>query len=295
MEFGRVADPSGIDFTIPNDHPDTVKILEASPKDSRPDVYIGCAKWNRQDLKGFYPRGTKDELPYYATQFNCIELNATFYNIPSPEQITKWRDKTPEGFLFFPKISRSISHSGRLNEEFDKLRYFCDSIRAFEDRLGVVFLQMHDYFRAKDIEKMTDFLEQIPEDIPLAVEVRNKEWFGQSEAAESLYQAIQSSGATNILVDTAGRRDMMHMRLSNNSAFIRWVGANHNSDFTRLDDWVDRIEQWLKNGLQNLFFFVHQNTEVESPLLAAELIKKLNNRCGLKLKVPGADEQQELF
>jgi hypothetical protein len=76
MKFGQVADPSQIDFTLPKDHPKTKEIL-AKSKGKDFNIYIGCAKWNKTDLKGFYPKGTKDELTYYATQFNSIELNAT--------------------------------------------------------------------------------------------------------------------------------------------------------------------------------------------------------------------------
>ena len=59
MKFGQVADPSQIDFTLPKDHPKTQKILGKS-KGSDFNIYIGCAKWNKTDLKGFYPKGTKD-------------------------------------------------------------------------------------------------------------------------------------------------------------------------------------------------------------------------------------------
>ena len=68
-------------------------------------------------------------------------------------------------------------------------------------------------------------------------------------------------------VDTAGRRDMLHMRLTTTSAFIRYVGANAESDYARLDDWLQRLTDWKKLGLQNLYFFVHQNLEKASPLL----------------------------
>ena len=82
MKFGQVDDPSQIDFTLPKDHPRTAEILKKNKKGLE-DISIGCAKWNKTDLKGFYPKGTKDELTYYATQFNSIELNATFYGMPS--------------------------------------------------------------------------------------------------------------------------------------------------------------------------------------------------------------------
>ena len=102
MKFGSVDHPENIDFTLPKDHPDTQRVLNAAGNDGIPDIYVGCAKWNRADLKGFYPRGIKDELEYYSRQFNCIELNATFYRNFPAEQFQKWYEKTPGNFKFFP-------------------------------------------------------------------------------------------------------------------------------------------------------------------------------------------------
>jgi uncharacterized protein YecE (DUF72 family) len=79
---------------------------------------------------------------------------------------------------------------------------------------------------------------------------------------------------------------MMHMRLTTPTAFIRYVGANHPSDYTRLDEWVERIAEWKDAGLQQLYFFVHQNVELDSPLLAAHFIEKLNKRLGTNLHIP---------
>ncbi len=90
MKFGKVDHPELIDFTLPADNPDTKDILSQQKRDTNFEVFVGCAKWNRADLKGFYPRGTKDELIYYASQFNSIELNATFYRYFPAEQFEKW-------------------------------------------------------------------------------------------------------------------------------------------------------------------------------------------------------------
>jgi hypothetical protein len=108
MKFGQVEDPSTIDFTIPPDHADTDRVLAKSKAKSL-KVYIGCAKWNKADLKNFYPKGTKDELTYYATQFNCVELNATFYRLFPPSQFEKWKNTVGEGFKFFPKLGQEIA------------------------------------------------------------------------------------------------------------------------------------------------------------------------------------------
>src|SRR5690606_28254252 len=110
MKFGQVADPSRVDFTIPPTPKETIKLLQKESSKKLFEEYVGCAEWNKAELKGFYPRGTKDELSYYSRQFNSIELNATFYNSPSKQQVETWKDKTPQGFKFFPKIPQSISH-----------------------------------------------------------------------------------------------------------------------------------------------------------------------------------------
>lgn len=286
MEFGKVEHPENIDFTLPKDHPETKKLLSRNKNGQPFEVYVGCAKWNKKDLKGFYPRGTKDELIYYSSQFNSIELNATFYNAPSINQVQTWRDKVPKGFKFYPKIPRGISHYSRLSNIEDSLTAFCDAISNFEDTLGIPFLQLHDNFKPKDLDRLQDFIKEFPKGMPLAVEVRNQEWFIDGKENDKLYDLLREKDKISILVDTAGRRDLLHMRLSSPQAFIRYVGANHSSDYTRLDDWIERIKIWRQEGLQSLHFFVHQNIEKESPLLSAYFIKKINEEFHLNLKVP---------
>ncbi|WP_028295527.1 DUF72 domain-containing protein [Olivibacter sitiensis] len=287
MKFGKVDDPEKIDFSLPKTHPATYEVLHDA--EQRPfEVYVGCAKWNKQDLKGFYPRGTKDELVYYATQFNSIELNGTFYNSPSKQQVETWEAKTPDGFKFFPKIPQTISHYGRLKNVKEKTLEFTDAVALFGEKLGPSFLQLIDNYKPKDFDRVQAFVEEFPKGIPLAVEVRNEEWFSDKGVFERYTMLLENNQVANIIVDTAGRRDMLHMRLTTASAFVRYVGANHPTDYQRLDDWLQRIAEWRKEGLQSLYFFIHQNVELESPLLAAYFIGKLNALFDLHLEVPNS-------
>jgi len=286
MKFGKVDNPEIIDFRLPDTHTDTLELLKNYKAVSKPSVFVGCAKWNRADLKGFYPRGTKDELVYYANQFNSIELNATFYRQFPAEQFSKWYDKTPSNFKFFPKINQEVSHFRRLENVLEIIQTSIYNSSNLKEKLGTTFLQLHSNFGPTNFNKLQSFVEDWPEEIPLAVEVRHKDWFTDKGVAQELYQLLEENKVANILVDTAGRRDLMHMRLTNNEAFIRFVGANHLTDYDRLDDWVKRLKIWIAAGLKNIHFFIHQNLEVESPLLAAHFIKKLNTEINLDLKVP---------
>ncbi len=284
MKFGSVDNPHEIDFSLPDDHHDTERVLKKG-KGLR-GVFIGCAKWNRQDLKKFYPRGTKDELEYYSRQFNSIELNATFYNHFQTKQIEKWVEKTPADFKFFPKVHQMVSHLRRLNNVEEPIERYVTNIRAFGDKLGMCFLQLHDNFKPQNMERLITAIEYWPKDVPLAVELRNTEWFNDASIANEVYALFEKHRVSNIVTDTAGRRDLLHMRLTSPYVFVRYVGTNHESDYSRLDAWFNRIKKWTNLGMENLYFFVHQNLEKESPILSAYLIRKLNKELGLNLSVP---------
>jgi uncharacterized protein YecE (DUF72 family) len=163
---------------------------------------------------------------------------------------------------------------------------FATSVLNFDEKLGMVFLQLHDNFKPKDDERLERFIFDWPKEVPLAVELRNEEWFADEEIFNTTMHLFEKHNITNIIVDTAGRRDLLHMRLTTPTAFIRYVGANNESDYTRLDDWVERIKIWKNEGLENLYFFVHQNIEKASPLLSAYFIEKVNKELNLNIHVP---------
>ncbi len=295
MKFGQVDSSEKIDFSIPRDHPDTAKVLRTHAKSESFEVYVGCAKWNKKDLKNFFPKGVKDELAYYSSQFNCIELNSTFYRLFAPETFEKWYATVPENFKFFPKLQRSISHFKRLKGVEEVVEHNMANMSQLREKLAMPFLQLHDNFAPKDFERVVTFVENWTYDVPLAVEFRHTNWYNDPAVSSKLYNLLEARGVTNILVDSAGRRDLMHMRLTTPTAFIRWVGSNEpQSDRSRLDEWIGRIAKWKKAGLQKLFFFVHQNEEQESPALAAHFIQRLNKKLRTTLSIPKTLEDKPL-
>lgn len=285
MKFGSADNLGDLDLSLPDDHPDTADLLAQYKNSEAPNIYVGCAKWNSNDLKGFYPKGIKDELEYYGKQFNCVELNATFYNIFDDDQVKTWHDKVPANFKFFPKVNRYISHLKWLNDIEERTDDFIDSIVHFKEKLGTTFLQLRGKFRPKYFGRVQRFVEYWPKGIPLAVELRHPDWFAD-DIADDLYALFEEHDVANVITDTAGRRDLLHMRPTNDEVFIRYVGANHPTDISRLDDWVNRLASWTEQGLGNIHFFVHQNKERKSPELAAHFIQNLNETLGTDLKMP---------
>lgn len=295
MKFGKVKDVSKVDFTLPPIHADTFQVLERYSIDEDFGVYVGGARWAKQELKGFFPPKTKDELTYYSTQFNSIEMNGTFYRSPTKEQVITWKNKTPDDFMFFPKISQSISHYGRLLNVKEKLTAFLDAVTMFEEKLGMTFLQMHDNYKPKDFDRLAEFVQNFPNGYPLAIEIRNEEWFEDQTIFNQYVQLLENNHITNIIVDTPGRRDILHMRLTTPDLFVRFVSAYSPIDYTRLDEWIERIKELKNAGLKNVYFFIHQGLTGKEELYATYFVEQLNKELGINIRVPKVYRENLLF
>lgn len=291
MKFGGVENPNEVDFTLPEDQ------FKSFDKTEDFKLNIGYPKWTKKDLPGLFPKGVKDELSYYSSQFNAIELNATFYNAYTGDQIRKWKDRTGSGFSFYPKVHKFISHVKRLKDTRDSVDKFCESVWYFGDQLGSCFLQMHDNFSSENMDRLAVFLDNWPVDLPLAIELRHNEWYQNKESYSLLSQLFERHQITNIITDTAGRRDLLHMNPMNRNPFIRFVATGHKSDYSRLDDWTNRLKEWQQKGIANVGFFIHQNAEQESPLLAQYLIVQLNKKLSMNINKPNitVSNQTSLF
>ncbi len=297
MEFGKVTDEelAQIDFTLPPDPEVNKQVL--TPLDEPTKFYIGCAKWGRKDWVGkLYPKGTKpkDFLEHYAQIFNCIEFNAVYYRMPFPSDVWQWKSKVPEGFKFCPKFTDIITHKKRLkNTEFETGKYL-EAITEFKENLGPIFLMPHPQFSPKQIQTLYDFIEQFPEDVPMFVELRHPDWYKEDGYNKELYAILKEFNRGTIITDASGRRDCVHMHLTTNECFIRFVGNSlHRTDYERIDDWVQRIKEWMAQGLKTCYFFMHQHEELHSPELIKYLIEKLNAECGTNLTPPKLHSKQE--
>lgn len=291
MEFGRVKEKEldAIDFSLPQD-PETNKLVLKESK-QEPVVYLGCAKWGRKEWVGkIYPKGTRAAqfLDQYVKHYNSIELNATHYQIYPPEEIAKWAAKAAgKDFKFCPKVVNSISHdSGFLNTDV-LTKSFLESVLAFGDKLGPIFLQVSEWYNPKQRDKLFAYLKTLPSNLPFFLEVRHVDWFSDKIIRKELFDTLRELKIGAVITDTAGRRDCAHMELTVPKTFIRYVGNSlHATDYTRSDAWVERIKYWLSNGLQELYFFMHMHEEAFSPELTVYLVDKLNAACGLNLPKP---------
>jgi uncharacterized protein YecE (DUF72 family) len=302
MEFGKVTpeELDAINFDLPGDRPETTRVLQQAKqrRTAPPEIYVGCAKWGRKDWVGqIYPKGTKeaDFLSHYATHFNCIELNATFYRMPRASQTAAWRKKVGENFRFCPKFANQISHLKRLKDVKELTDRFLEGVYGFGKNLGPVFLMPHPGMGLKTLETMEAFIASVPEDVQLFVELRHADWFENQEAFQKVFDVFEKYKTGSIITDASGRRDCAHMRLTTPTAFIRFVGNGlHPSDYSRVDAWVQRIKKWMDEGIEKIYFFMHQHDEVHSPVLSKYVIQQLNKHCGTNIAEPVFVDQESV-
>ena len=292
MEFGKV-EPSAlahIDFSLPPE-PEANKLVLQGKETILPSVYIGCAKWGRKEWLGkIYPKGTKDSgfLEQYVKHYNSIELNATHYKIYDAAAIAKWAAKA-EGldFKFCPKVPQIISHYSGFNNVDELTTSFLEGVLAFKENLGPIFLQISEKYSPAGKEKLFKYLRSLPADLQFFVEVRHPAWFTDADNRKELFSMLRHLNIGAVITDTAGRRDCAHMELTFPKTFIRYVGNSlHPTDYTRIDQWVERISYWLDRGLTELYFFMHMHNEALSPELTVYLVDKLNRAGNLNLKKP---------
>lgn len=305
MKFGKLPDITAVDFSLPNEPKENATVL-AKAEGGREALaaYVGCTGWSMPEWVGkVYPPGTKskDFLQAYGKQFNTIELNTTHYRIPTLDLIQRWYQSTPADFKFCPKIPQTISHSRNLGLGGEQIPMFCEAVQALEEKLGCCFMQLPPYFGADRLGKLETFLNAWPSHIPLAIELRHESWFKDVSSSRGLFELLERTDKATVLTDVAGRRDVLHMRLTNGVGMVRFVGNDlHPTDYERIDDWVKRLNLWRDQGLRELYFFTHEPDNLKAPELAHYLVSSLSKETRIQTRGPeffasDQGEQMSLF
>jgi uncharacterized protein YecE (DUF72 family) len=304
MQFGKVPseEVKTINFTLPQDGLQTQKILDGKVI-VQPDIYVGCARWGVPEWVDFlFPLKTKaaNFLTEYAKQFTTIELNAAHYRIPTIETARKWKKQATvmpgKEFLFCPKFPESITHTKRLKFAQQETEEFLNSILEFEDNLGPCFLQLSDSFGPDHVADLHGYLKNLPEDLRVFIELRNKDWFTSPEIRSKTFGLLSDLNMGAVITDVSGRRDVLHMEVTIPEVLIRFVGngsSHQESDLSRIDEWVERIRRWQGGGLQKVYFFIHQQDERDAVRLAMYTVKAFNKTLGSK--IPEITLQPTLF
>ena len=230
-------------------------------------IWFGTSGFSYKEWRPvFYPEGLSDKqfLQYYSTRLNSVEIDYTFYRMPSVKTIEGWKAATPEHFKFTLKASQQITHRQRLKVPSDALDYFLSVVPGLESRLGLVLYQLPPFFKC-DIQRLEMFLSALPRGIPAAFEFRHESWF-----VDDLYRMLRGHGVALCIHDADDHTTPM--QLTAGFTYVRLRRSAY--DFAQRLEWQDRIRGWARDGIE-VFAYIKHEDNPNAPLIALEFAKDL--------------------
>jgi len=207
--------------------------IECGPWIRCPAFTLGLPPSPRQAGKGlYYPKGMKpaDYLTYYATKFDTVEVDSTFYRTPSVSTVRGWYDKTPKGFIFTAKVPQVITHEKVLKDCETEFKTFLNAMEILGEKLGPLLFQF-GYFNKKAFIGVNDFLarlvpfmRRLPKGRKFAVEIRNKNWL-----VPQFIEALRDRSVALTLIDQSWmpRPSAIFDKLdpiTSDFTYVRWLG-----------------------------------------------------------------------
>ena len=228
--------------------------------------WIGTSGYSYKEWKGpFYPEDLSADrmLHYYGERFRSVEINNTFYRMPSSKVLAGWAEQVPEGFCFVLKASRRITHHGRLKDVGDSVDYLFEKAASLGDKLGPVLFQLPPFLR-HDLDRLKSFLELLPEGRRVAMEFRHRSWFD-----EPVYEVLRSRDVALCVGDGELKGEGEVPFVSTASwGYLRLRHTGYDGD--SLADWAARIQgqEW-----SDAFVFFKHEDEGAGPNLAARFME----------------------
>jgi uncharacterized protein YecE (DUF72 family) len=200
--------------------------------------------------------------------------------LSSTQLITEW-------FRFCPKFPNLITHYRQFLNCDGITDEFLTAIVEFQEKLGPCFMQLPPRMATTQANKIQKYLQSLPNDIKIHLEFRHESWFENTPEATDTWDLLEELGIGSVITDTAGRRDAVHMRLTSDTLILRFGGNElHPSDYVRMDEWTVQIGKWIKEGLSEVYIWMHQPESILSPESLIYFGEKLQKETGLLVKSP---------
>jgi uncharacterized protein YecE (DUF72 family) len=271
------------------------------------EIKIGTSSFSSKDWVGpFYPEGMqpREFLKFYAQHFETVEIDATYYRIPSKSMVQGWNDNTPENFIISAKLPRSIVHAGEKatpdaekvldpDHTYDDRDVFLENISGLGKRLGTLVLQF-PYFSKKHfanagpfLEKLDRFLSDLPDGFKYGVEIRNRNWLKKDYA-----ELLRSYKVAMVVADQAWMphgdeiekkfdpvtSDHMYIRLIGDRKEIEAITKTWEKEVIdrseRLDRWADVLARAVKRQIDSLVY-VNNHYAGHAPETARRLSRRI--------------------
>jgi uncharacterized protein YecE (DUF72 family) len=240
-------------------------------------IYIGTSGWHYKHWLDdvFYPAGTRPAqmFDFYAQHFDTVEINNSFYHLPSAKTFDNWRESSPPKFLFAVKGSRFITHMKKLKDPRPSSEKFCDVADRLGRKLGPILFQLPPRWKV-NVERLAEFLESLPQRHKYVIEIRDESWL-----VPEVYALLRRHKTAFCIHDFADMK--VPEEITANFTYIRFHGPTSAKYFgsyssEQLREWAKRIEDWSQR-LSAIYVYFNNDPGGEAVRNALEL-KRLVGR-----------------
>ncbi|KAA3439489.1 DUF72 domain-containing protein [Rufibacter hautae] len=232
-------------------------------------MYIGTSGWHYNHWKGnFYPAGVtaKQFTEYYLRFFQTVEINNSFYRLPSPETFAAWRNSVPPDFLFSVKASRFITHMKKLKDSQQSLSQFLGNAQALEEKLGPILFQLPPAWKL-NLERFQDFLKALPPYHRYTFEFRDQTWYHPE-----VNSLLQQYNCAFCIYDLAGH--LSPREVTADFVYVRLHGpeGKYNGSYAEsaLQSWASHCRTWAAEG-KDVFVYFDNDINGHAPVNALRL------------------------
>ena len=239
-------------------------------------AYIGTSGYSYKSWdKSFYGATPKKrQLEFYAAQFPTVEINATFYKLPTPGMVLGWRDRVSAEFIYAVKGSRFITHMKKLANLNGALEKYFERIEPLRERIACVLWQLPGMLKV-DADRLDSFLRQLPLDYRHAVEFRDPSWY-----VPEIFALLRQHRAAHVALSSRGMPQ--DLSVTADFVYIRFHGLDGGAahDYTRreLKPWAEFISREAAAG-RDVYAYFNNDVNVRAPDNARMLMEMVGERC----------------
>jgi uncharacterized protein YecE (DUF72 family) len=226
-------------------------------------IHIGTSGWSYDHWKGpFYQDNTagEDMLAFYAENFRTVEVNNTFYRLPSTDTLKKWKDTVPDDFLFSVKASRYITHRKKLKDPAESIEKFFEQIEVLDDKLGPILFQLPPRWH-KNKDRLSEFIDALPSEYRYVFEFRDPTWF-----SNDIIDLLSQTNCAFCIYDLEGEQTPEHVTTDFIYIRLHGPGAKYQGSYSKdlLEKWSNKFDRWTGED-KEIFCYFNNDYEGHAP------------------------------
>ena len=211
-------------------------------------IRIGTSGWHYKHWLGtFYPEDTRpsEQFAYYLQHFNTVEINNSFYRLPTRQTFSKWKNSVPANFIFVVKASRFITHMKKLKDPAESLARFMENVSALDGRLGPILFQLPPGWKL-NVERLAEFLQALPARRRYVFEFRNVSWY-----VDEIFALLKKHNCAFCIYELAGH--LSPLKVTADFVYVRLHGPGsqkYQGSYSEaaLQEWARRCKAWAKKA-----------------------------------------------